>query len=318
MATQDLEAHKLFQVEGYVAVVTGGGTGIGLMAAQTLAANGARVYIIGRRKDVLEAAAMKYSSKGEIVPLPGDISHPDGIQAIADLLSELESSGINILINNAGAAPEHTAKHSTSSTDLTSSHAISKWMIADGVSAWHTSYVANVASHHFLTASLLPLLDKAKEAAPGHTSCVINIASVAGLTKTHSMGQFAYSSSKAALIHLTREWAHTFLPLQVRVNCLAPGLFPSEMSTETRADENQKSRFKEGVGSSLPAGRVGCESDIGSVILWLASRAGTYVNGQVVHVDGGVYCLHSLLVFIACSPGYANRVGLLLKSPSAM
>ncbi|KAI9930548.1 hypothetical protein MW887_011302 [Aspergillus wentii] len=275
--SQDLEAPNLFKVAGYVAVVTGGGSGIGLMAAQTLAANGARVYIIGRREEALQTVAEKYSSKGEIIPLPGDISHTDGIQGLAASLANLEDKGINILINNAGVSPEPTAKAKLSTLDFTDSDAVSRWMTNDGPEAWRIAYAGNVAAHQFLTAALLPLLDKGAKAAPGHTSVVVNVASVAGLTKTHSQGQFAYSSSKAALLHLTREWAHAFMGLSIRVNCIAPGLFPSEMSTGW-SDENQKSWLGD-AGKKFPAGR---ESDIGSVVLYLCSRAGTYVNGLLL------------------------------------
>jgi NAD(P)-dependent dehydrogenase (short-subunit alcohol dehydrogenase family) len=161
-------------------------------------------------------------------------------------------------------------------------------MTRDGADAWRIAYAGNVWSHHFLTAALLPLLVKGAKAAPGHSSVVLNVASVAGVTKTHSQGQFAYSSSKAALIHLTREWAHTFMPLGVRVNCIAPGVFPNEISMG-RFDEDRRSRQEEELGKKFPAGRVGRESDIGSVVLYLCSKAGTYVNGQIVNVDGGEY-----------------------------
>jgi NAD(P)-dependent dehydrogenase (short-subunit alcohol dehydrogenase family) len=126
-------------------------------------------------------------------------------------------------------------------------------MTRDGADAWRIAYAGNVWSHHFLTAALLPLLVKGAKAAPGHSSVVLNVASVAGLTKTHSQGQFAYSSSKAALIHLTREWAHTFMPLGVRVNCIAPGVFPNEISLG-RFDEDRRSRQEEEVGKKFPAG----------------------------------------------------------------
>jgi NAD(P)-dependent dehydrogenase (short-subunit alcohol dehydrogenase family) len=126
-------------------------------------------------------------------------------------------------------------------------------MTRDGADAWRIAYAGNVWSHHFLTAALLPLLVKGAKAAPGHSSVVLNVASVAGVTKTHSQGQFAYSSSKAALIHLTREWAHTFMPLGVRVNCIAPGVFPNEISMG-RFDEDRRSRQEEELGKKIPAG----------------------------------------------------------------
>ncbi|GAQ03072.1 2-dehydro-3-deoxy-D-gluconate 5-dehydrogenase [Aspergillus lentulus] len=291
----DLEAATLFEVKGYVAVVTGAGNGVGLMAAQTLAANGARVYIISTREEILDTIGEKYSFNGQITPLPGDTSTTDGIRGIAAELIKVESKGINILINSAGVTSEPRAKATSSDIDFTDPDAVSRWMTRDGADAWRIAYAGNVWSHHFLTAALLPLLVQGAKAAPGHSSVVLNVASVAGVTKTHSQGQFAYSSSKAALIHLTREWAHTFMPLGVRVNCIVPGVFPNEISMG-RFDEDRRSRQEEELGKKFPAGRVGRESDIGSVVLYICSKAGTYVNGQIVHVDGG----------------------LLLKSPGAM
>lgn len=284
----DLEAATLFEVRGYVAVVTGAGNGVGLMAAQTLAANGARVYIIGTREEILDTIGEKYSFKGQITPLPGDTSTTDGIRGIAAELTKAESKGINILINSASVTSEPRAKSTSSDTDFTDPDAVSRWMTCDGADAWRIAYAGNVWSHHFLTAALLPLLVKGAKAAPGHSSVVLNVASVAGLTKTHSQGQFAYSSSKAALIHLTREWAHTFLPLGVRVSCIAPSVFPNEISVG-RFDEDRRSRQEEELWRKIPAGRVGRETDIGSVVLYLCSKAGTYVNGQIVNVDGGEY-----------------------------
>ncbi|KAF7161876.1 hypothetical protein CNMCM6106_008992 [Aspergillus hiratsukae] len=291
----DLEAATLFEVKGYVAVVTGASNGVGLMAAQTLAANGARVYIIGTREEILDTIGEKYSFNGQITPLPGDTSTTDGIRGLAAELTRAESKGINILINSAGVTSEPRAKATSSDLDFTDPDAVSRWMTRDGADAWRIAYAGNVWSHHFLTAALLPLLVKGAKAAPGHSSTVLNVASVAGVTKTHSQGQFAYSSSKAALIHLTREWAHTFVPLGVRVNCIAPGVFPNEI-TMGRGDEDRRARREEDVGERLPAGRVGRESDIGSVVLYLCSKAGTYINGQIINLDGG----------------------LLLKSPGAM
>lgn len=203
--------------------------------------------------------------------LPGDISHVDAIPDIATELTTLEDKGINILINTTTVTPEPLAKASTHSIDFTNSDAVSTWMTRDGPEAWRTAYAGNVAAHHYLTASLLPLLDKGQRAiASGHTSAVLNVASVSGVTKTHSQGQFAYSSSKAALIHLTREWAHSFLGLGVRVNCIAPGLFPSEM--EEVVGGGRKSRL-DGAGERFPAGKCtegfdgffggGCVIDVG-------------------------------------------------------
>lgn len=183
----DLEAATLFEVRGYVAVVTGAGNGVGLMAAQTLAANGARVYIIGTREEILDTIGEKYSFKGQITPLPGDTSTTDGIRGIAAELTKAESKGINILINSASVTSEPRAKSTSSDTDFTDPDAVSRWMTCDGADAWRIAYAGNVWSHHFLTAALLPLLVKGAKAAPGHSSVVLNVASVAGLIRRASL-----------------------------------------------------------------------------------------------------------------------------------
>lgn len=158
-------------------------------------------------------------------------------------------------------------------------------MTLDTAEAWRTSWAGNVTSHHFLTAAMLPLLDKGARSAPGHSSVVLNVADLAGVAKTHSQGRFAYSASMAGLVHLTKEWAHTFLGIGVRVNCIAPALVEGEM---VLGGTGRRERLDERVGGKVPAGRVGKESDLAGVVLWLCSRAGTYVNGQVVNLDGGL------------------------------
>lgn len=122
----------------------------------------------------------------------------------------------------------------------------------EGPETWQQTFAVNVTAHFFVTAALLKALNKGRENTPGHSSSVINISSIAGSTKTHSGGQFAYSSSKAAISQLTRMLAYTLVPLRIRVNGIAPGLFPSEMTTGS-SDENQKSEIK-GKGGSFPAG----------------------------------------------------------------
>ncbi|CRG83915.1 hypothetical protein PISL3812_01271 [Talaromyces islandicus] len=288
---KDLTAQTIFGIKGLVAVITNGATGIGLMAAHTLVANGARVYIVSRRQDYLQKAAETVnagsSGGGKVVPITADISQTDGVRSISSELTRLEPNGINILVNNGNVSPEERARSEAHNIDFSDANAVSKWMTTDGPDAWKDAYSGNIASHHFLTAALLPLLDKGRQQTPGHSSAIINIASAAGLTKTHSHGQFAFSSTKAAFIHLTKEWAHTFLPLRVRVNCIAPGIFPLIFPGEDVRDDGQKERL-ERVGHEIPAGRPGKETDIGAAILYLCSTAGTYVNGQILYLDGGI------------------------------
>lgn len=145
---------------------------------------------------------------------------------MATELTAQEDKRINILVNTSGGTSEPHAKAESGSIDFTDADAVGKWMVRDGADTWRMAYAGNVAAHHFLTAALLPLLDKGQQATTsGHMSTTLNVASLAGATKTHSQGQFAYSSSKAALLHLTRQWAQTFIPLGSRVNCIAPGCF---------------------------------------------------------------------------------------------
>ncbi|KAL7271017.1 hypothetical protein RUND412_006255 [Rhizina undulata] len=141
--------------------------------------------------------------------------------------------------------------------------------------------------HITLSVALLSHLAKGCESIVGHSPSIINIASVCGVMKSGCRGQFAYSCSKAAMIHLTRMLASMFAQLKVRVNCIAPGLFPSEMTAKKPADEKGKSRL-EHEGMKWSAGRPGNESDIGAAVLYLASLGGVFVNNQVLYPDGGL------------------------------
>lgn len=128
-------------------------------------------------------------------------------------------------------------------------------MTADGPEAWRVAWAGNVTSHHYLTAALLPLLDKGAKAAPGHSSLVLNMANLAGVTKTHSRGRFAYSASMAALMHLTKEWAHAFLGMGIRVNCVAPALVEGEMRA-AGLEGGRRERLDERVREKVPAGEL--------------------------------------------------------------
>jgi NAD(P)-dependent dehydrogenase (short-subunit alcohol dehydrogenase family) len=151
-------------------------------------------------------------------------------------------------------------------------------------SAWAATFETNVSSQFFVSAGFLPLLAKAREKTPGFSPSIINITSISGVMKGSSNGQFAYASSKAAFIHLTRMMATTFVEAKIRVNSIAPGVFPSEM-TAGESNEHQKSELNS--EASNPAGRYGKETDMGACALFLAGPASTFMNGQVVYPDGG-------------------------------
>ncbi|KAH0533255.1 hypothetical protein TsFJ059_001842 [Trichoderma semiorbis] len=284
-STESLKGQTLFDLTGKVALVTGGGSGIGLMAAQALAANGAKVYICGRTKEKLDTAASTHgkNAPGETIPIQADINSKEGIKSLVDEIKSREKC-ICILVNNAGISGEtFTTAEADSAEDLKKSLFESEKATFDD---WLNVYRTNVAAVYFTTTALLPLLQTSTETHPGWSSTVINISSISGLVKT-SQHHFSYNASKGAAEHLTRMMAADFAAagLKIRVNSIAPGVFPSEMTTEG-SDEGQKSQLdKSKYEGQIPANRPGKDEDMAQAVLFLAGNQ--FVNGQRVVVDGG-------------------------------
>ncbi|RKK17050.1 hypothetical protein BFJ66_g8575 [Fusarium oxysporum f. sp. cepae] len=246
-----LKAAALFDVSHITAVVTGGATGIGLMITQALQSNGAKVYITGRRKEVLEQTQKTYGTgPGSIHVLPGDVSERDEAIRLAEEVGNKEPNGIYLLVNNAGIAEDDNTKF------------------------WP----------YYMSMAFLPLLAKGRETTPGYSSQIVNVSSISGAMKGSSMGQPAYATSKAALTHLSRMIATLTKDIKVRVNVIAPGLFPSEMTTG-ESDEGNKSNIDKKMIN--PAGRPGHDTDMAATILFLAVKGGLFYNGQIVYPDGG-------------------------------
>ncbi|KAL8706763.1 MAG: hypothetical protein Q9201_000189 [Fulgogasparrea decipioides] len=285
-SNEDLKINKLFDVSRFTAIVTGGGTGIGLMITQALVANGAKVYITGRRDEALSRVVDLYNTgPGKIVALPGDISQKDEVKRLAQEVASKESSGIHLLVNNAGIARDDNTRFSKAGKpDSKSPDNISEYLMSSESEDWADTFQTNITAQYFMSAAFLPLLAKGREVTPGYSTSVVNVASISGVMKGSSMGQFAYATSKAGLIHLTRILATTFAETKVRVNCIAPGIFPSEMTAGSSGDD-QKSELKP--ESSNPAGRPGSDSDMAACILFLAGPGGVFLNSQVLYPDGG-------------------------------
>lgn len=193
---ENLLTGQLFDVSKLAAVVTGGGTGIGLMIAQALAVNGARVYIIGRRKEALEAVAEQYSGEGKIVPVQGDISIPEECMCLAKKIEEMQPGGINLLVNNAGIARDQNTKLCNHEPkDWTNANDVSQHMLASDPNAWKETFQMNATSQFFMAAAFVPLLAKANEAGyqpyPGvrYTSSIVNITSISGFAHEPSSGK---------------------------------------------------------------------------------------------------------------------------------
>ena len=286
-SNEQLRASTLFSVKDLTAVVTGGGTGIGLMITQALVANGAKVYITGRRQEALESIVEQYSTvPGSIHALPGDISQKEDVLRLAEEVGQKEKdNGIHLLVNNAGIAKDDNTRFSKAGKpDFNSAQSISEHLLRSETEQWEETFRTNVTAQYFTTAAFLPLLAKGREMVPGYTSSVVNVASISGVMKGSSSGQFAYASSKAAFIHLTRMLATTLTSVKIRVNCIAPGLFPSEMTAGSSGDD-QKSKLD--MKLSNPAGRPGHDSDMAACILFLAGPGGLFLNNQVLYPDGG-------------------------------
>ncbi|KAI0465679.1 hypothetical protein F4859DRAFT_507898 [Xylaria cf. heliscus] len=283
-ANKNLTRDHLFDCKGRVALVTGGGSGIGLMITQALVANGAKVYITGRTGEKLERVVEKYS-EGEdtIVPIPSDISSKDGIKKLVCEIESRESNGLHILVNNAGIAG------STLETSAKSAEEAKKNLFDAELSTfedWTDTYRTNVAQIFFTTMAVLPLLQKAGEGTPGWSSAVVNVTSISGLVKT-AQHHFQYNASKAAANHLTRMLANEITVgngLLVRVNAIAPGLFPSEMTAGESGDDQKSALPKDKYEDKIPAGRPGCDQDMAQAVLALVCNQ--YVNAEVLVVDG--------------------------------
>ncbi|KAH7357600.1 hypothetical protein BKA66DRAFT_445463 [Pyrenochaeta sp. MPI-SDFR-AT-0127] len=282
--TSDLRVEKLFSVKDYVCLVTGGGTGIGLMATQALAANGAKVYITGRRKEVLENAAKTHnpSGGGQIIPLePCDVTKKEDLERMYKELSSKEKY-INLLVASAGISGEKAEPDADKATDLKE-----KLWNNETFEGWAETYNTDVTAVYFTTVVLLPLLQAGTES-HGHLSAsVIVISSMSGIMRD-AQGHFSYNAAKGGTVHLTKLMSGEFQRLRIRVNSIAPGYFPSEM-TAKESDEKQKSHVpdeKIQEKGHVPMQRAGSDEEMAQAVLFLTKNS--YVNGEIIAVDGGV------------------------------
>ena len=249
----------LFDLSGKTALVTGGTRGIGLMMARGLLQAGARVYISSRKPGACDAAAAELSEFGEVTAIPADLSAEEECLRLAAEVSQREQA-LPILVNNAGAT----------------------WGAPFGefpASAWDKILDLNLKAPFFLTRALLPLL----EAAGTHDdpARVINVGSIDGL-HVPSLPVYSYAPSKAGLHHMTRMLAREFGPRHITVNAVAPGPFESKMMAATLAAHGEE------IAATSPLGRIGRPDDMAGVAIYLCSRAGAYVTGAVIPVDGGI------------------------------
>ncbi|KAJ3869083.1 hypothetical protein EV359DRAFT_30874 [Lentinula novae-zelandiae] len=274
---------KLFNVEGLVAVVTGGGSGIGLMMATALENNGAVVYIVGRRHEVLERAAQENSRFNNIIPLQGDITNRESLLAVVQIV-KARHGYIDLLVNNAGIARNLYAFQSALWDSGTPDD-------------FAETFATNVTAPYYTTVAFLELLHQGnlrqQETAfssfmtfpPFHSSQVITVSSSGSFRVDPKIVSMSYTLSKTATTHLGKCLANLLAPWSIRSNVLAPGVWPSEM-TNSRLSPNFKLDPRV-MAMSVPLKRAGTEEEMAGTILFLASKAGAYVNGAVWLIDGG-------------------------------
>jgi 2-deoxy-D-gluconate 3-dehydrogenase len=253
----------LFSLKGRTALITGGSRGIGKMIAEGFIAQGARVYISSRKASVCDDTAAELSRDGgTCISLPADISTIDGIRSLATAYAEREPA-LDILVNNAGAA----------------------WLTAFDdfpEKGWDKVMDLNLKAPFFMTQALIKQLRAS--ARKDRPAKVINIASIDGIYVTPNE-TYSYAASKSGLIQLTRIMAAKLIRDHIAVSAIAPGPFASDMNIWARDQE-------EATAARTPAQRIGTDLDMAGTAIFLASRAGDYVVGSVVTVDGGIAFAH--------------------------
>ncbi len=252
-----MDLNSLFGLHGKTALITGGSRGIGAMFVEGfLAAGCERVYISARKGPQVAAAVERFGDR--VVGIPGDVSSVEGCRALAAAIAERETK-LDILINNAGAAwgapfddfPE---------------------------SGWDKVMDVNVKGPFFLTQALYPLLKAAGTA--DRPAKVVNVGSIDGL-RLNSMETYSYHASKAAILYLTKRLAARLVRDHINVTAIAPGAFASTMNKAARD-------HGDAVAPNIPAKRIGTAEDMAAAAIYLCSRAGDYVIGETITVDGGL------------------------------
>ncbi|KAF5014308.1 hypothetical protein F66182_14754 [Fusarium sp. NRRL 66182] len=293
-----LDASKLFALNGLVAVVTGGGSGLGRTMALTLAQNGAsKVFVLGRRAEALNETASLSPRSDVIIPVVADITSKDSLESAYKTIAS-QTEYIDLLIANSGViGPRNLGNFTEDGKPVPlEQYRESLWSI-DPNEMTNTFHV-NVTGAHFTVVAFLPLLDAANKRRPPQVPNsgilspprpqVIITSSIGGFMRQVVAG-FAYQLSKAAVTSLIKTLSTTLLEYHIRVNGIAPGIYPSDMTTSRLEEFGTQHGITEGdvPKIAVPLTRVGSEQDIAGLVLFMAGASGGYLNGAIVVSDGG-------------------------------
>lgn len=276
-----MDVADLFSVKGKNVLITGGGRGIGEMMAEGLVANGATVVISSRDIKACQATAERLNAlgRGRCIAIASDLGKSEGVEAFVKELREVLGGRLHALVNNSGKAWAQP---------------IDAYDVKKG---FEEILALNVTSPFQLTQLCLPMLEAAGE--PGRPASVINIGSIDALrTPAFGANTYSYSTSKMALIALTRHLARDLAPRNITVNLIAPGPFFTKMLAGNyrpalqhwnEPDHPEVKKFKSAIAKSNPSGRLGETRDAAGTAIFLMSQAGSYVNGATINLDGGVW-----------------------------
>lgn len=253
---------NLFDLAGKYALVTGGAQGLGRMIAEGLLRAGATVAITSRKEDICKAAAHEMSVLGNCIALPADLSTPEAAVDLAQRYRTAVSKALHVLVNNAGKTWGGTIDTFPDK-------------------AWPGVMAVNVQTPFTLVRELLPELSAA--GTTNDPARVINIGSIAGAT-TARLNAYSYAASKAAVHMLSRDLAGDLADRNINVNAVIPGYFPTSMTAHLRDDEAVDPK----VLGKIPMRRMGRADEIAGTIVFLSSRAGAYITGAEIPVDGGI------------------------------
>jgi len=293
MASQvsHLDASNLFGVKGLVAVITGGGSGIGANMARALDANGAsKVFIIGRRLESLKKTAAACPN-GSVIPIVGDVTSKDSLASCTAQVSK-EVDHVDVLVANSGVSGPSAQPAAKPNNEPYTLAEIQEHLWNQPMEEFSKTSEVNVTGVFYTAVAFLPLLEAANKLRPPPSTIpraqLIATGSIGGFNRRPLAG-YAYGASKAAVHHLVKQLATTLAPYAIRANCICPGLYTSEMTDPLFDRMGLANPVGEGTISPelVPATRSGGEEDMAGVILWLCSKAGSYVNGNIVVTDGG-------------------------------